>query len=60
MLAIVQREPVDSKAWLTQEEFIEDGAAAQIMPGQNVVNLSPTTAAISASRARQPRWPTSP
>jgi chromate transporter len=40
VLAIVQREMVDRKGWLTQEEFIEDWAVAQIMPGPNVVNLS--------------------
>lgn len=40
VLAIVQREMVDRKRWLTQEEFIEDWAVAQIMPGPNVVNLS--------------------
>jgi chromate transporter len=40
VLAIVQREIVDRKRWLTQEEFIEDWAVAQIMPGPNVVNLS--------------------
>jgi len=40
VLAIVQREVVDRKRWLTQEEFIEDWAVAQIMPGPNVVNLS--------------------
>ena len=39
-LAIVQRELVERKRWLTQEEFIEDWAVAQIMPGPNVVNLS--------------------
>ena len=40
VLAIVQRELVERKGWLTQEEFIEDWAVAQIMPGPNVVNLS--------------------
>jgi chromate transporter len=40
VLAIVQREMVDRNGWLTQEEFIEDWAVAQIMPGPNVVNLS--------------------
>ena len=40
VLAVVQREMVDRKRWLTQEEFIEDWAVAQIMPGPNVVNLS--------------------
>ena len=40
VLAIVQRELVEKKRWLTREEFLEDWAAAQIMPGPNVVNLS--------------------
>ena len=40
VLAVVQRELVDKKRWLTQDEFIEDWAVAQIMPGPNVVNLS--------------------
>lgn len=40
VLAIVQRELVEKKQWLTPEEFIEDWAVAQILPGPNVVNLS--------------------
>lgn len=40
VLAIVQRELVERKRWLTQDEFIEDWAVAQIMPGPNVVNLA--------------------
>jgi chromate transporter len=40
VLAVVQRELVEKKRWLTQEEFIEDWAVAQIMPGPNVVNMS--------------------
>ncbi|MCC2958490.1 chromate transporter [Massilia sp. IC2-477] len=40
VLAVVQRELVERKRWLTQDEFIEDWAVAQIMPGPNVVNLS--------------------
>ncbi|MDB5748560.1 MAG: chromate transporter [Massilia sp.] len=40
VLAVVQRELVDRKRWLTQDEFIEDWAVAQIMPGPNVVNLA--------------------
>lgn len=39
VLAIVQYELVEKKRWLTREEFIEDWAVAQIMPGANVVNL---------------------
>lgn len=40
VLAVVQRVLVDEKRWLTREQFIEDWAVAQIMPGPNVVNLS--------------------
>ena len=40
VLAIVQRELVERKRWMTRDEFIEDWAVAQIMPGPNVVNLS--------------------
>lgn len=40
VLAIVQRELVEKKQWLTREEFLEDWAVAQILPGPNVVNLS--------------------
>jgi chromate transporter len=40
VLAVVQRELVDKKKWLTSEEFVEDWAVAQILPGPNVVNLS--------------------
>ncbi|WP_313705279.1 chromate transporter [Massilia sp.] len=40
VMAVVQRELVDRRRWLTQDEFMEDWAVAQIMPGPNVVNLS--------------------
>jgi chromate transporter len=40
VLAIVQRELVEKKKWLTREEFLEDWAVAQLMPGPNVVNIS--------------------
>jgi len=40
VLAVVQRELVDKKRWMTREQFVEDWAVAQIMPGPNVVNLS--------------------
>ncbi|MGZ5199082.1 MAG: chromate transporter [Telluria sp.] len=40
VLPVVQREMVDRKRWMTQEEFLEDWAVAQIMPGPNVVNLA--------------------
>jgi chromate transporter len=41
VLAVVQRELVEKKATgLTRDEFLEDWAVAQILPGPNVVNLS--------------------
>lgn len=40
VLAVVQRELVDKKQWLTREQFLEDWAVAQVLPGPNVVNLS--------------------
>lgn len=40
VLAVVQRELVERKRWMTREEFIEDWSVAQIMPGPNVVNLA--------------------
>jgi chromate transporter len=40
VLAVAQRELVERKQWLTAEEFVEDWAVAQILPGPNVVNLS--------------------
>ena len=40
VLAVVQRELVENKRWLTREEFVEEWAVAQIMPGPNVINLA--------------------
>lgn len=40
VLAVVQRELVEKKRWITREQFVEDWAVAQILPGPNVVNLS--------------------
>lgn len=40
VLAVLQHELVERKRWMTREDFIEDWAVAQIMPGPNVVNLS--------------------
>ncbi len=40
VLAIVQREMVEKKQWLTNEEFLEDWAVAQVLPGPNVINLA--------------------
>ena len=39
VLAVVQRELVEKKRWMTQAQFVEDWAVAQIMPGPNVVNF---------------------
>lgn len=40
VLAVVQHELVERKRWMTREEFVEEWAVAQIMPGPNVVNFS--------------------
>lgn len=40
VLAVVQRELVEKRGWLTREQFVEDWAVAQILPGPNVVNLA--------------------
>jgi chromate transporter len=42
VLAVVQRELVENKRWLTREEFVEEWAVAQVMPGPNVINLAIT------------------
>jgi chromate transporter len=39
VLAIAQRELVERKRWMTNEEFVEEWAVAQIMPGPNIINL---------------------
>jgi chromate transporter len=40
VLAVVQRELVENKRWMTRDEFIEEWSVAQIMPGPNVINLA--------------------
>jgi chromate transporter len=40
VVAIVQRELVEKRRWLTLDEFAEHWAVAQILPGPNVVNIS--------------------
>jgi chromate transporter len=40
VLAVAQRVLVEERQWLTPEEFAEEWAAAQVLPGPNVVNLS--------------------
>jgi chromate transporter len=39
VLTIIQREMVDKRRWMTQHEFVEDWAVAQVLPGGNVINL---------------------
>jgi len=39
VLTVVQREVVERRRWMTPEEFIEEWAVAQVMPGPNVINL---------------------
>jgi chromate transporter len=40
VLVVAQRELVEKKRWLTREQFVEDWAVAQTLPGPNVVNLA--------------------
>lgn len=40
VLSVAQRELVEKRHWLTSDQFVEDWAVAQILPGPNVVNLS--------------------
>ena len=40
VLAVVQHELVDKRRWLNREEFVEEWAVAQVLPGANVVNLA--------------------
>lgn len=40
VLAVIQRDLVEKKRWMTREQFVEEWAVAQVMPGPNVVNLS--------------------
>lgn len=40
VLAVVQRELVEKKRWLTREQFVEDWSVAQALPGPNVINLA--------------------
>ncbi|HBH36780.1 MAG TPA: chromate transporter [Curvibacter sp.] len=40
VLAVAQRELVERKRWMTNEEFVEEWSVAQIMPGPNIINLS--------------------
>lgn len=40
VLAVAQRELVDRRKWLSQEQFVEMLSVAQILPGPNIVNLA--------------------
>ncbi|MEW7847835.1 chromate transporter [Massilia aurea] len=40
VLAVIQREMVERKRWLSNDEFIEEWSVAQILPGPNVCNLA--------------------
>lgn len=40
VLAVAQRELVERLGWLSQEEFVETLAIAQVLPGPNIINLS--------------------
>ena len=40
VLGIAQRELVERRRWMSNEEFVEEWSVAQIMPGPNVVNLA--------------------
>lgn len=40
VLAVVHRELVERRGWLSEPEFVEDWAVAQILPGPNVCNLA--------------------
>ncbi len=40
VLVAAQRELVEKRRWMSEEEFVEDWAVSQIMPGPNVINLA--------------------
>lgn len=40
VLAIAQRVLVEERRWMSQEEFVETLAVAQILPGPNICNLA--------------------
>lgn len=40
VLAVTQRELVERRQWMTNAQFLEDWAVAQVLPGPNVVNLA--------------------
>ena len=40
VLPVTQRELVERRRWLTQDQFVEMLAVSQVLPGPNVVNLA--------------------
>ncbi len=40
VMAIIQNELVERKRWMTREQFLDDWAVAQVLPGANVINFS--------------------
>lgn len=40
VMAVTQRELVERRCWFTRQDFLEDWAVAQVMPGPNVANLA--------------------
>lgn len=40
VMTIIQREMVEKRKWFTQEQFVQDWAVAQILPGPNVMNVA--------------------
>ncbi len=40
VLAVAQRELVERKRWISNEEFVEEWSVAQVMPGPNIVNFA--------------------
>ncbi len=40
LIAIVQRDLVERKKWLSVDEFLSDWAISQTLPGPNVINLA--------------------
>jgi chromate transporter len=39
VMAVTQRELIERRHWMPLEEFLEDWAVAQVLPGPNVANL---------------------
>lgn len=40
VLPVAQRELVERRAWYSEQEFLEEWAVAQVLPGPNIINLS--------------------